>query len=420
MKKVLRRLQDWARRRKRHPISSLPPEIISRIFVFCLPPLGTAPSCKNAPLLTAQICRSWRELTLQTPELWVDIRPVCGGKAAAEMMKVWSSRAESLPLHYILISWDAEEADSLVEAVLQHQQRWGLLFMAVPWSAYARMHTLGASFPVLYHIQLVIQGGDSTPTLESSKLIFHDAPKLRTVAISSFGGCSEFPMYLLEIPWGQLESLKVAIGNDTWAENMSTLLQCTNLTELTISSNVQQTPMPAQITNHITLPFLQSLKLDNPYLVELLDHVTLPRLHQLEMGLFGDRDDFRRMQSLFSRAACPIQYLKLTLGDPGFLRRIMALTPLVVELVLRIESMAPNILGLVGTALQPGVLPVLQTLEVGYPTASMTGRDVLVETLMGRSARLRSFALHSAGNTVDMIPYTNLALAGVKVKVSAG
>ncbi|KAJ6497391.1 hypothetical protein C8R45DRAFT_982724 [Mycena sanguinolenta] len=421
MKKVLKRLRDWARRRKRHPISSLPPEIISRIFVLCLPPLGAAPSRRNAPLQTAQICRSWRAVTINTPELWVDIRPVCGGKAAVEMTEVWSSRAANLPLNYILMSEDTAEADSLVEAAVRYQQRWGLLFMAVPWASYASMLMLAdANFPVLQQIQLAILGHDSTMALRSSKkLALRKAPNLRRV-VTSFEPYIAFPMCWLDIPWGQLASLKVAIENDGWAENMSTLLQCTNLTELTISSNVPQTQMPVQITSHITLPFLQSLELDNPYLAELLDHVTLPRLHQLETDLFGDQADFRRMQSLFSRAACPIQDLKLTLRDPQFVRRILALAPSIMKLVLRVESRAPNILGLVGTALQPGVLPVLQTLEVRYPTASMTGRDTLVEMLVARRAHLRRFTLHSGGNAVDATPYTDLARAGIQVTVIAG
>ncbi|KAJ7252407.1 hypothetical protein B0H12DRAFT_1118112 [Mycena haematopus] len=224
----------------------------------------------------------------------------------------------------------------------------------------------------------------------------------------------------LEIPLEQLESLVVAIENHNWAERVSMLLRCTNLRELTVSSDIREAPVPGQIASQITLPFLQSLDLDNPYLAELLGHVTLPQLRQLGLSLFGDRDDFLRIQALFSRAPCPIQYLSLTLGDPEFLRRIVALVPSVVELVLRMRSVAPDILGLVGTALQPGVLPGLQTFSIRFPTTSFTGRDVFVEMLMGRRSRLRSFTLHSAGRVCDATPYTDLVLAGIQVTVMAG
>ncbi|KAJ7209838.1 hypothetical protein C8J57DRAFT_1087325, partial [Mycena rebaudengoi] len=55
----------------KYPVLTLPPEILSRIFVFCLPTdLYPRPSPKTAPLLVAQICGHWREIALETSELW--------------------------------------------------------------------------------------------------------------------------------------------------------------------------------------------------------------------------------------------------------------------------------------------------------------------------------------------------------------
>ncbi|KAJ6556844.1 hypothetical protein DFH09DRAFT_890059, partial [Mycena vulgaris] len=54
-----------------YPVLSLPPEITSKIFVMSLPPdRWTEPSPHPAPLLLAQICREWRSISLDTPELW--------------------------------------------------------------------------------------------------------------------------------------------------------------------------------------------------------------------------------------------------------------------------------------------------------------------------------------------------------------
>ncbi|KAF8161822.1 hypothetical protein K438DRAFT_2025734 [Mycena galopus ATCC 62051] len=365
MRKTIRRL--WARLRKPHPISSLPPEIISTIFIHCLPTLGAAPSRMNAPLLVAQICRSWRAIALQTPELWVDISLVCKGRRAVDILELWTSRAGSLPLNYLLISGDAEEGRLLVGAAMRHHERWGSLCLGVPWVSYvsAKIHTLAdASFPVLHTLQLHICPSDALLDRSSNKLIIRDAPNLRAVTISASSHFFAFPICLLDIPWGRLKSLDVQLENHKWAESVSTLLLCTNLAVLTVTSDVEAVPIPAQITGHITMPFLQSLDLDNPYLVELLDHVTLPYLRKLRLSSFGDSDDFDQIQSFFLRAACPIQHLTLTVGDPQFLRRIVGFAPLVVHLALHIISAAPDILGLVGTALQPGVLPALQELSV--------------------------------------------------------
>ncbi|KAJ6487096.1 hypothetical protein C8R47DRAFT_952223, partial [Mycena vitilis] len=54
-----------------YPILSLPPEITARIFVECLPIHGRVRSSPTAaPLLLAQICRDWREIALDTCQLW--------------------------------------------------------------------------------------------------------------------------------------------------------------------------------------------------------------------------------------------------------------------------------------------------------------------------------------------------------------
>ncbi|KAJ7826724.1 hypothetical protein B0H13DRAFT_1452924, partial [Mycena leptocephala] len=48
-----------------NPIFTLPSEIISRVFVQCLPSHGCVrPSPVTAPLLLGQICRDWRDIAL--------------------------------------------------------------------------------------------------------------------------------------------------------------------------------------------------------------------------------------------------------------------------------------------------------------------------------------------------------------------
>ncbi|KAJ7757617.1 hypothetical protein B0H16DRAFT_1314456, partial [Mycena metata] len=58
-------------------VLSLPPEVVSNIFVECLPRrLDTGsldrgvPNAKLAPLLLLQVCRTWRAIAVSTPHLW--------------------------------------------------------------------------------------------------------------------------------------------------------------------------------------------------------------------------------------------------------------------------------------------------------------------------------------------------------------
>ncbi|KAJ6537384.1 hypothetical protein DFH09DRAFT_930847, partial [Mycena vulgaris] len=67
-----RKRQFWKTRLDAYayPVSTLPNEIISEIFVHSLPDRAEgAPSGAKAPLLLAQICHKWREIVLSTPSL---------------------------------------------------------------------------------------------------------------------------------------------------------------------------------------------------------------------------------------------------------------------------------------------------------------------------------------------------------------
>ncbi|KAJ7455797.1 hypothetical protein FB451DRAFT_1277441 [Mycena latifolia] len=94
-----------------YPVLTLPNEIISRIFVECLPSHGRVrPSRRRAPLLLAQICRHWREIALSTCQLWTSVDIDTGfpqqGMAVVEsvsdgvvfLLQTWFSRAGSCPL----------------------------------------------------------------------------------------------------------------------------------------------------------------------------------------------------------------------------------------------------------------------------------------------------------------------------------
>ncbi|KAJ7929544.1 hypothetical protein B0H13DRAFT_1513268, partial [Mycena leptocephala] len=74
----------------------VPPEITVIIFGHCLPSDPQRPSRHQAPLLLARICRQWREICLDTPELWTSI--AFGDSRSVELLKRWLSRARNQPL----------------------------------------------------------------------------------------------------------------------------------------------------------------------------------------------------------------------------------------------------------------------------------------------------------------------------------
>ncbi|KAJ6593155.1 hypothetical protein B0H19DRAFT_1089213 [Mycena capillaripes] len=88
------------------PILLLPPEIIVPIFEYCLPFHRSQPLPHEAPLLLAQICRRWREICLDSPNVWACIN--FGNIGSPELLKAWLLRARNHPLTIFLHSADGK------------------------------------------------------------------------------------------------------------------------------------------------------------------------------------------------------------------------------------------------------------------------------------------------------------------------
>ncbi|KAF8217151.1 hypothetical protein K438DRAFT_411998 [Mycena galopus ATCC 62051] len=87
-----------------YPILTIPVEIISEIFLHCLPALPAAYaaahlSTTSAPLLLGRICRMWREIAYTNPRLWTALKVSSWrGNGFQCMVQEWLRRAGSMPL----------------------------------------------------------------------------------------------------------------------------------------------------------------------------------------------------------------------------------------------------------------------------------------------------------------------------------
>ncbi|KZT20077.1 hypothetical protein NEOLEDRAFT_1025012, partial [Neolentinus lepideus HHB14362 ss-1] len=89
------------------PLRRLPVELLSQIFMKCLPG-GTfiTPRRFSAPLLLMQVCSTWRRVALSTPGLWCYLKIELGPRdelptqlGKADLMRTWLSRAGARPLN---------------------------------------------------------------------------------------------------------------------------------------------------------------------------------------------------------------------------------------------------------------------------------------------------------------------------------
>ncbi|KAF7356667.1 hypothetical protein MVEN_01001200 [Mycena venus] len=86
----------------------LPPELMSEIFLYCLPDTDfVAPDPATAPLILCGICQRWTDISLATPKLWSSLHlnfnrfrkaPDSSETDAVEFFSRWIRNARNLPL----------------------------------------------------------------------------------------------------------------------------------------------------------------------------------------------------------------------------------------------------------------------------------------------------------------------------------
>ncbi|KAG1818434.1 uncharacterized protein BJ212DRAFT_90767 [Suillus subaureus] len=189
------------------PISSIPPELLSTIFVFHVQQTQLRYIPDNPDVLSwlivGRVCRRWREVALRTPELWVTPFLNCS-KATDEML----TRSKMAPLN--LKIGRRYRMDSIQKA-LMHMER-------------------------LQSVSLLFLHGDTAGCrciMEFiNKLSSCSAPKLRLLALEV--GDKQTPRVAIPIyfPAPNLCSLRIKHCDLSWASSVLTGLTVLDIQKL--------------------------------------------------------------------------------------------------------------------------------------------------------------------------------------------
>jgi hypothetical protein len=147
-----------------HPIRRVPNELLQHIFIYTIPTKHfPTTSFSDAPLALTRVCRAWRSVALNTPQLWSSIHIVSLPEAESSFKEVtayttrldsWFQAARGLPLSISLFSaldytahrdvdkefvntilaqstrvrvLELQVSQHLFELVAQHQSEWPIL-----------------------------------------------------------------------------------------------------------------------------------------------------------------------------------------------------------------------------------------------------------------------------------------------------
>ncbi|KAF7337966.1 hypothetical protein MVEN_02020200 [Mycena venus] len=395
----------------------LPPELLSEIFVHCLPVdnkfrLPLKPNPTDAPLLLCAVCRLWRNTCLRTPRLWSSLfleansAYSASGQDYVEFCRRWISRAGSTPVSIYLEAFVAcDTIHSLLTLIGGLSQQWQNIDLVLG-DDLPKSLSLPADgqFPFLEALSI-------SPPLSELPISFCGAPKLRDVFIFQYT-----PQ--IQLPWHQLKAFRTFdITNFTFLE---ILCQTPNLVKgMFVITDYGLPPLPGTV---VLVQALQDLKLGrtrwdhaaDPLRMAILDCLTAPALKSLVlsftdgMGVIQDPSPFL---SFVTRSSFQLHTLALSLMPvtTNTLIQCLKATPSVVELKLEPRHFSVNINTMLSQFTgHPDFLPKLESLFILLPKLGVAGvttdgaapttGSIVVQMLRWRSsgvgsARLKSFEL---------------------------
>ncbi|KAF8199588.1 hypothetical protein BJ912DRAFT_844773 [Pholiota molesta] len=253
-------------------ISLLPPEILSEIFIYCIPdeqfPL---PYTTEAPLLLTHVSAQWRSLAISIPELWTALHvnykdPVEDIPAT----NVWLSRSGSKPLSLsVAIDFSEQPQQEILDALCRHSKRWKHV-------RFDFRHLLCPPMDV------------SNINIAPITSLLSSAPKLREVTwVDDLADTDT----LLQLPLGRLTKLALSMDHGT-LDYLQVLNECYNLEHIRLTRPFSLTP---QTQAPIFLPKLTSFNISSD-ITGVLDLLVLPALR--EVRIHGDVDKHGRSHTL--------------------------------------------------------------------------------------------------------------------------
>ncbi|KAG1747856.1 uncharacterized protein EDB91DRAFT_47548 [Suillus paluster] len=289
----------------------LPTEVLSHIFVFCLPEVKyLSPASKLAPMLLTRICRRWREVAVGMPSLWCMLRTVevdhGDWQRQAFCYDSWLKRSRGRPLSLALkcVANDTTDLRSLLQPYINQISSLSIYF------------SREADQPHLFLNDL--------PELQELTIITLHGP-----AISHISQCiSQLPFTLISLKfiwllfdikllssftpvWAHLTHVKITVDQPNAFHHLLQLGP--NLSSLTIQ--IPYGSYQTQAFEPITHTKLQSLRItltDGPdmrrQLPDLLDALSLPSLRALEVWRTR-RWAHKQFKAFLERSKCPLKSL---------------------------------------------------------------------------------------------------------------
>ncbi|KAJ7037087.1 hypothetical protein C8F04DRAFT_1093513 [Mycena alexandri] len=377
-----------------YDVTTVPFEIISRIFVEFLPADGRVrPSPHKAPLLFAQICCRWREIALGIGQLWCSFDFMLRSAPASHraphrepphagicaLHRAWCQRSSGYPLSLTLRSADGRFnfPTDFLDTIAMFAPQWERMELAFPdWLDNARSIALfaeriGGPFPALSTLALAV---GSSRYMEETLGMFQNLPQLRHFRL--FSGLAPSRVPIGTAPLISLE-LQTEVSLADCNASFQGFPNLRHLGLLYIDFDLPAAPTPGP------RPPLQSLGL-GPGGSDFLALLAFPHLRRLSYLIYTS-DDIAILPAFIGRSACSLTHLTLrvqALMEDFFLLRCLQVLPFLEDL--RIEYWQAGSRTLCNHLQSLDIVPHLHTLSFSEPATHRYAYPPLVQMLRTR------------------------------------
>jgi len=436
------------------PISALPYEILSEIFVWAVPSDDFPTPCSTqSPLLVSQISSHWRRVALSTPHIWhrlhIDYRDQVEDVGVA---RLWLQKSGNLPLD---ISLSVDFNDMPQQGILN------LLCEFAPRWRHVRFHFQHLLCPPMYQLDMAVA---NTPMLQSFE--FHG----RDLSSENLAPVTELLSYtpglrqltwvddmadidtLMTLPLSQLTNLSLSMENGT-LNYLTVLSQCAQIEHLRLtrpSASIEFPPSPilleklsaleisadlTPILHHLILPSLThvsvlspnakgpagsavSASVHHPHLLDFLSTPTVTGGSTSTAGCLGPAPwDPSHLVRLVSRSGCQLTelYIYVPILEAGLveclhaasssLRKLRVYSPVGPSLgedVLSLLVIPPKSVVEDEEDEENGLCPYLEDVVLDVPLLEST-RGLLADALESRLGLLKTVTLQAGHPDLDMV-----------------
>nr|GAT52460.1 predicted protein [Mycena chlorophos] len=299
------------------PLRRLPPELLSEVFRWTLPPFSSRRSTKStstrsSPWCLMHVSGLWRSIAASTPSLWARLETVYNKRKpyALPLLRAHAERAQKLYIDFG--GSDSFEELPQVEALLalaEHSAKWVSLDIDLIPALLPHVNKLHGQLPRLQHAW-VSWDRDEDPVHHSELVFLDNAPSLAEMGISN---TTHFSQILLP---SNLTRYNV-VG--PWEIHLELLQRNPSLIEVRmVTPNDEADAWEGRLSSKrdIHLPALRRLCISHGLFLARFD---TPSLEEITYEVYPDgTGEYRTLAPLASLVAfssCSLQHIGLV-GQP--------------------------------------------------------------------------------------------------------